>query len=270
MPAETAEYPAFFGRFSTQESYRTGFPNVISVGAINSFGSVSSYSNYGWFADLYAPGGSGAYPFADPGNILSTFPNYTCVLGRADSTWYYDGDSLIITSRIPEQKTYGFLAGTSMATPFVTGTVSLMFAANPDLSESDVRKILVKTADNIMTLNGLVAILNPGAAVTEAKSILSSVTNQNPVISNSFVLHQNYPNPFNPSTTISYAIQVSGFVTLKIYDMLGKEVAVLVSEEKSAGKYEVNFNASNLSSGTYVYRLSCGSFIQNKKMILLK
>jgi hypothetical protein len=83
-------------------------------------------------------------------------------------------------------------------------------------------------------------------------------------------LAQNFPNPFNPSTTIRYQIPQAGIVTLKIYDILGSEVATLVNEEKLAGKYEVNFNASSLASGVYIYKIQAGSFINSKKMILLK
>ena len=89
-------------------------------------------------------------------------------------------------------------------------------------------------------------------------------------IPETFILEQNYPNPFNPSTRISYQLPVSGNVTLKVYDLLGREVATLVNEEKPAGSYEVSFDASQLSSGVYLYRLSSGSFIETKKMILMK
>jgi hypothetical protein len=85
-----------------------------------------------------------------------------------------------------------------------------------------------------------------------------------------FVLSQNYPNPFNPSTVISYQLPISGNVALKVYDLLGREVATLVNEEKPAGTYEVAFDASQLSSGVYLYRLSSGSFIETKKMTIIK
>ncbi len=85
-----------------------------------------------------------------------------------------------------------------------------------------------------------------------------------------FILHQNYPNPFNPTTVISYQLSALSYVTLRIYDILGREVAALVNEEKPAGKYQVEFNASHLASGIYYYRISAGNFIAAKKMILLK
>jgi hypothetical protein len=85
-----------------------------------------------------------------------------------------------------------------------------------------------------------------------------------------YFLLQNYPNPFNPTTTIKFELPVKDFVQLKIFDALGVEVARLVDEERAAGSYEVPFNAAEFGSGVYFYSLSAGSFIQTKKMILLK
>ena len=85
-----------------------------------------------------------------------------------------------------------------------------------------------------------------------------------------FSLYQNFPNPFNPSTDIKYVINKTSFVTLKIFDILGREVATLINEEKSPGTYNVEFSAENLSSGVYIYQLKAGGFIQSKKMIVLR
>ena len=85
-----------------------------------------------------------------------------------------------------------------------------------------------------------------------------------------YSLNQNYPNPFNPTTTISYSIKSAGDVTLKVYDMLGTEVAYLVNERQEAGNYSIEFNAAELPSGIYVYRLASGNFMETKKLVLLK
>lgn len=85
-----------------------------------------------------------------------------------------------------------------------------------------------------------------------------------------FTLEQNYPNPFNPSTNIQYAVSNRQFVTLKVYDLLGKEVATLVNEEKPAGNNDVEFNASQLASGIYYYQLRAGDFVETKKMVLMR
>ena len=87
-----------------------------------------------------------------------------------------------------------------------------------------------------------------------------------------FSLEQNYPNPFNPSTLINYSLitRLQRLVMLKVYDVLGNEVAIIVNEEQFAGNYEVSFDAKNLSSGTYFYKLQAGTFVETKKMILMR
>ncbi|HEX2983040.1 MAG TPA: T9SS type A sorting domain-containing protein, partial [Ignavibacteriales bacterium] len=85
-----------------------------------------------------------------------------------------------------------------------------------------------------------------------------------------YSLSQNYPNPFNPSTLIKYSVAQSGMVELKVYNMLGQEVKTLVNEIKNAGRYEVKFSAVELSSGVYIYRIKSGSFVQTKKLMLIK
>jgi hypothetical protein len=86
----------------------------------------------------------------------------------------------------------------------------------------------------------------------------------------SYDLEQNYPNPFNPTTTIKFSIPTQDHVTLKVYDILGNEVATLVNEVRSEGSYNVNFDASNLASGAYLYKLTAGEFTSTQKMLLLK
>jgi hypothetical protein len=83
-------------------------------------------------------------------------------------------------------------------------------------------------------------------------------------------LKQNYPNPFNPNTTIRYEMQKSTEVRLSVYDLLGREVTVLVNERRDARVHEVKFDGSNLASGVYFYRLQAGDFVQTRKLLLLK
>ena len=85
-----------------------------------------------------------------------------------------------------------------------------------------------------------------------------------------FSLSQNYPNPFNPSTSIKYSVPSNEYVSLKIYDVLGKEVATLVNQEMNAGIYEVQFDATLFTSGVYIYRLITEDISISKKMILIK
>ncbi len=118
---------------------------------------------------------------------------------------------------------------------------------------------------------------NNGSAVGEEGTILRTtnggvtfVEEQIDEIPTNYNLRQNYPNPFNPTTTITYQIPELSFVTLKVYDVLGSEVATLVNKEKQVGSYDVEFNGSGLPSGIYFYRLQAIEFTQVKKMILLK
>lgn len=104
---------------------------------------------------------------------------------------------------------------------------------------------------------------NPNGNVT-------GIENINSELPTAFELSQNYPNPFNPVTTIQYSIPQRSNVTLKVYDVLGKEIAVLVNEEKDRGVYTAGFDGTGLASGMYLYRLKAGSFVETKKMILLR
>jgi hypothetical protein len=85
-----------------------------------------------------------------------------------------------------------------------------------------------------------------------------------------FALSQNYPNPFNPTTIINYQLPANSFVTLKVYDILGREVATLINGRQSAGYYNATFKASNLPSGVYFYRLQAGAYSSTKKLVVLK
>ncbi len=111
---------------------------------------------------------------------------------------------------------------------------------------------------------------NMKLAINKYSVLVTSIDDQLNQIPNSFSLNQNYPNPFNPATIINYSIPSTNKVTLKVYDVLGNELSVLVNETKEAGNYEVNFNASKLTSGVYFYTLTSGNFVQTKKMILVK
>ena len=113
------------------------------------------------------------------------------------------------------------------------------------------------------------AVGNAGV-IAKMTGTLVGVTTTSSEVPSSYLLKQNYPNPFNPTTNITFALPKAGDVTLKVYDMSGKEVAVLVNEFKNAGSYLVGFNAANLPSGAYFYRIVSGGFIETKKMLLVK
>lgn len=111
---------------------------------------------------------------------------------------------------------------------------------------------------------------NIGWKVLSYNGQTTGVENKKDVVPVSFKLSQNYPNPFNPTTTIEYTIPQSRFVSLKVYDILGREVKTLVHQQELSGTYKVHFDGSNLASGVYFYRIEAGEFVATKKLLLLK
>ena len=105
----------------------------------------------------------------------------------------------------------------------------------------------------------------------EGGSNIVSVDNETDVLMpGAYHLYQNYPNPFNPSTYISYQLPKSDFVTLKVFDVLGREIKTLVNKYQDAGKHSIEFNAATLASGMYIYRIYAGTFNDTKKLLFLK
>jgi hypothetical protein len=104
---------------------------------------------------------------------------------------------------------------------------------------------------------------NPTGNITGINNIGSELLEE-------FKIEQNYPNPFNPSTIITYDLPAAGHVTLSVYDVLGHEVQKLVNESQAAGRYKVEFTATGLASGVYLYRITAGSFVQTRKLLLLR
>ena len=127
---------------------------------------------------------------------------------------------------------------------------------------------IIPTKHFDLTLLGFGIVTIPGFETKLTDEIVKVESDES--TPDNFVLEQNFPNPFNPSTRISYSIAENSFITLKVYDILGNEIATLINEEKPAGKYDVEFDANNFSSGIYVYRLQSGNIFETRKMILLK
>ncbi|MBE2254730.1 MAG: T9SS type A sorting domain-containing protein [Ignavibacteria bacterium] len=132
-----------------------------------------------------------------------------------------------------------------------------------DLNPNDKRTLIIQKILFDLTVSNY----NPN--IPNLKNIRLSDNIEN-IIPQEYSLYQNFPNPFNPVTTISYQIPTDGIVNLKVYDILGKEVATLVSEMKRAGSYQVVFNGNNLASGIYFYKIKSGNFNQVKRMMLIK
>jgi hypothetical protein len=120
---------------------------------------------------------------------------------------------------------------------------------------SDIGWVVGNTGTIMKTTNG-------GVSFIEEKEMDEVPTN--------YLLTQNFPNPFNPTTKIRYSVPKSSDVVIKVYDVLGNEIEILVNEEKPAGIYEITWYAEGLPSGVYFYQLRAGSFVETKKMVLMK
>ncbi|MCW8848873.1 MAG: family 16 glycosylhydrolase [Melioribacteraceae bacterium] len=172
----------------------------------------------------------------------------SAIVGKNSDPWtVYSGDQIISLTKEKKTYSYSFL----MSNP--TDNLARM---GFDLGKSAVNVYF----DNIVLSKGILP---------------TKVENEENLIENSYVLYQNYPNPFNPCTTIKYSIKSKvksqkSKVKIVVYDVIGTEVAILVDVQKSAGTYKVDFNASNLSSGVYYYKLTAGEFFTTKKMLVLK
>ena len=144
------------------------------------------------------------------------------------------------------------------------------------LSQTDTLRLTVSfTPDTLRTYSDSLYIVNnsdiPLAKIfLNGNGVLTEVAENRPGIPDNFGISQNYPNPFNPSTNISFNIPKRSQVSLKVFDLLGREVATIVSEEMSAGSYSRTWNAVNMPSGVYFYRLQSGSFNETKKLVLLR
>jgi hypothetical protein len=168
--------------------------------------------------------------------------------------------------KTPEGKTVDALRIKSETTITTTGGVSTSTSYN----------FIAKTGENVgisakagQADNGVIQIENITWSDGDGSTNPTAVEKTNEVPT-SFTLGQNYPNPFNPSTTISFSIPQQSNVSLKVYNVLGSEVASLVQGNYQAGSYNVDFNASNLASGIYIYTLNTNNFSQSRKMILAK
>ncbi|MCB0722147.1 MAG: T9SS type A sorting domain-containing protein [Ignavibacteriae bacterium] len=159
------------------------------------------------------------------------------------------------------------------------GSIGITFTPNPLTSfpssvniQADVSATVPFGTYDIIVTGTDNSISPPRVHTRTLKLIVSNLVGigNNSQIPDQFALQQNYPNPFNPSTSIAYSIPQQSFVTLKVYDMLGREVASLVNELKQAGNYNVQLNASDLSSGVYYYRIKAGDFVETRRMVLMK
>jgi hypothetical protein len=144
---------------------------------------------------------------------------------------------------------------------------------NDGVSWTAVNTGLTNTSVEALAVSGAYLFAGTDGAGVWCRHLSEMITSVEPVVTelpHEFFVQQNYPNPFNPSTTITYALPKSSEVKLSVFDMLGREVSVLVGESKDAGVHQVKFDGSNLASGVYFYRLKAGVFVATKRLLLLR
>lgn len=182
-------------------------------------------------------------------------------------------DSVTVTSIDPVfQDPYQYEVSNSTAPMLVTRDGRNTFSN----IETDSGLTILRVGNKLKSITGVIHYFNnryklvPRSNADFGDFISSAKLVREDVIPESYSLAQNYPNPFNPATTIRYAIPAEQFVTLKVYNVIGQEVATIVEGVQSAGTYSAQFDASKLATGLYVYRLTAGNFVQTKKMMLVK
>jgi hypothetical protein len=255
-----------------------------SIRAYLNSGSIGNKKSFivfgGDFAYNYGPGGAGgtntdtnfcnAFGFKfimDDGSLQKKMTGVAINTGISDSlftyaNYYPDGVRPLAGSTVLEQWTGRIatdtVAGVGMVTPIYT-TASIFvdprYVGNTaGVTNRGWRPLFKSVVEWVKNNGGTITGvgINPG------------------MIADKFVLSQNYPNPFNPTTKINFSIPTNGFVTMKIFDVAGKEVMTLVNKSMTVGNYTVDFNGTALSSGVYFYRLESGSFVETKKMMLVK
>jgi hypothetical protein len=182
-------------------------------------------------------------------------PKQNKILGNISFGLNSDGDHIMLKDNLEsiiDEVTY---SSSGLWTSLPNGNGPTLSLINPQLDNSLAENW------NPSGLYGTPGYLN---------DVYTKVELGNSLVPSEFILYQNYPNPFNPSTRIRYAIPEASFTTLKVYTILGQEVATLVNEQNSAGSYEVEFDATNIPSGVYFYQLTTKNYVLTKKMILLK
>ena len=239
-----------------------------------------SYSAYGntatWIDNLYFDLDE-AYPI-DSSYVIDTFGDETPILQLSKSTSTMNntsnprdsvfvkntGNLPLVISKMDITAPYFMVSPDTMTVAVndeISRNSSLVYLELDRFAPSGTHEALLIIHSNSVVSPDTIKL--KGDVVTGIENISVAPT--------TYSLSQNYPNPFNPSTKIQFGVTKEAFVTLKVYDMLGREVETLVNGEKSSGAYEVSFDASSLPSGVYIYRLQVqAAFVETKKMVLMK
>jgi hypothetical protein len=234
----------FSARANTTNAYGCSYPSI----AISDDGNVILCT---WSQPNYHATG-----FTSTDTVSAT----AGVTTRSDIWFNYSVDggatwkgAQALTSTTDKAETFGMLAENLQKTSATTVRARMMYVADGHPYPSPFAGDIV-----------------PEPVMYHEWDIVTTGIRPEPGVATSFELNQNYPNPFNPSTKIDYSIQKNAFVTLKVYNVLGQEVAALVNGDQAAGKYSVDFDGSKLASGMYLYKIQAGNFSDVKKMLLTK
>jgi len=249
---------------------------------VDDFTSVGVTQSIGidWDSDgnLYVSSYSGhlVQKFDTSGNDLGVFVNSN--LAGPTNIWFDDNGDLLV-SDYNGTAIKRFDPNGNYLSDFITGihfSEGVDFFPNGNILIGNGATHSVKMFDSAGTYiedfipSGSGGLVTPNAIVIRETNISSVYQDENSLNDKSFILEQNYPNPFNPTTNIRFQIADRGFVTLKIFNVLGNEIETLVSKEFEKGEYVFTFDASGFPSGIYFYQLKAGSFIQTNKMVYLK
>jgi hypothetical protein len=210
------------------------------------------------FSAVVSPGLSSLFTWTTRSATFSGYYKYSPV----------GGDTLLIAAVLAKSSTAiaaGILRTTVAQSSYTQFSITLQYLSSvtPDSGGIDVA---ILRASGSSTVHAGSTFKIDDLTFSGTTSVESSI-GQTP---QSYALHQNYPNPFNPTTVINFDLPVSGTISLKVFDLLGREVATLVDGRMEAGFHQVTFDASRLTSGVYFYRIQAGSFSETKRLVLLK
>jgi len=236
------------------------------TGTTRAVGPLNNNTTYYWRVSATNAGGTSAYSATSSFTTIVSLPSAPTLASPADSA-----------INLQLSATLSWNAGTGASGYHVQVSTSSSFAS-PLVDDSTVTTTSRTVTGLALNTTYYWRVRSKNAAgysaFTNARSFktirTTAVEQIDGAVPTDYVLSQNYPNPFNPSTTIQYALPVSGFVTLRVYDVLGKQVFELINQYQNAGSYRIKVNAQTLPSGMYLYELRSGSFVQTKRMVLEK
>lgn len=226
------------------------------------------YFNSAYYDSAFARSTLGISYVADrPGIGGRGITGISINIGLPDSTYGPSSDVIKMSTSVPSSQTFNLYKYTSFPDSMnAVGRVSPTYNVAVFATDMESLRPVSYNPNSFAVkrvLGGGIKFVDEIPTSSEENTAATSIPVQ-------YSLSQNYPNPFNPTTKINFQLPAGNFVSLKIYDALGKEVATLVNEKKDAGSYSVEFNANNFSSGIYFYRLNAGEFTETKRMLLLK